>query len=178
MAAATVTSFVRHTVRDLAMQVADPAELLRRLDVAMARDVTEKFCSLVVARISRDDAGDGWRIVGSIGGHPLPLVRHRDGSVSELGTPGSLVGLCSDPAFVTFEHVLHDDVVLFYTDGVIEAQSETDLFGEQRLVTLLSDGEHDASALVEDLVRTVLSFQDGDARDDVAVLAIQRAVRR
>ncbi len=175
--AATVTAFVRHTVRDLAMQVSDPAELLRRLDVAVASDVTEKFCSLVVARISRDDLTNGWSIVGSVGGHPLPLVRHPDGSVSELGTPGSLVGLFADPVFVTFEHLLHDDVVLFYTDGVIEAQSETELFGEQRLVTLLSEGEHDAFALTEDVVRTVLSFQKGDARDDVAVLAVQRTVR-
>ena len=178
VAAATVTAFVRHTVRDLAMQVSDPAELLRRLDVAVAGEVTEKFCSLVLARVSRDDADDSWRIVGSIGAHPLPLVRHRDGGVSELGTPGSLIGLFSRPAFVTFEHALHDDVVVFYTDGVIEAQSETELFGEQRLATLLSDGEHDASRLVEDVMRSVLSFQGGDARDDVAVLAIQRSVRR
>ena len=178
VSAATVSAFVRHTVRALAMQVSDPAELLRRLDVAVAQDVTEKFCSLVVARLSRDDGIDGWRIVGSLGGHPLPLVRHPDGSVSELGTPGSLVGLSADPVFVTFEHALHDDVVLFYTDGVIEAHGESELFGEERLATLLSDGQHDASLLIEDVVRTVLTFQDGDARDDIAVLAVQRAGRR
>ena len=33
----------------------------------------------------------------SSGGHPLPLVLHSDGSVEQLGTPGTLLGVESEP---------------------------------------------------------------------------------
>ena len=49
--AATVTAFVRHTVRALAMRVHDPAELLHALDRLVAAHPSERFCTLVVARL-------------------------------------------------------------------------------------------------------------------------------
>ena len=170
--AATVTSFVRHTVRDLAMQVRDPDVLLARLDRAVATQPSEKFCTVVVARLSRE--GDDWTMVGSAGGHPLPLVRQENGAVAELGTPGSLIGLLSDPTFTPFHHVLSDDVVLFYTDGVVEARRQRELYGEERLARLMAETPPDVGLLTEAVVEAVLAYQDGVAHDDIAVLAVQR----
>ncbi len=172
VAAATVTTFVRHTVRDLAMQVRDPAELLSRLDRALAENPTERFCTLVIARLSRE--GGEWTLVGSAGGHPLPLVRRADGTVAELGAPGSLVGVLTDPTFTAFTHVLSDDVLVFYTDGVVEARRQQELYGEDRLACLVAETPADVGLLTDAIVESVLTYQDGNAIDDIAVLAVQR----
>ena len=172
VAAALVTAFVRHTIRDLAIRVPDPAELLAELNRALLAHDTERFCTVVVLRLSHD-AGD-WSICGSVGGHPLPVLRHTDGSVEELGSHGSLVGVISEPTFRTFEHTLGDDLLMLYTDGVIEARRERELYGMERLAPLVAATEHDPAALTMAVVGSVLDFQEGDPRDDIAVLTLGR----
>jgi sigma-B regulation protein RsbU (phosphoserine phosphatase) len=173
VAAATVTAFVRHTIRALAMQFRDPSDLLVQLNRAVLAADTDRFCTVVVVRLVDD--GAGWSLTGSIGGHPLPLVRRPDGSVAELGTHGSLVGVIDAPTFSTFEHDLGDDLLLLYTDGVTEARRDRTLFGLEGLLPLVSASEHDPAAVTTAVVEAVLDFQDGDPRDDIAVLTLGRA---
>jgi sigma-B regulation protein RsbU (phosphoserine phosphatase) len=173
VAAATVTTFVRHTIRDLAMRFRDPSDVLRELNGAVLAHDTDRFCTLVVVRLVDD--GAGWSLTGSIGGHPRPLVRRTDGSVEELGAHGSLVGVISAPTFSTFEHRLGDDLLLLYTDGVVEARRDRAFFGLEGLVPLVAGTDHDPSAVTAAVVDAVLDFQDGDPRDDIAVLALARA---
>jgi sigma-B regulation protein RsbU (phosphoserine phosphatase) len=176
VAAATVTAFVRHTIRDLAMRFRDPSELLEHLNRAMLDHDTDRFCTLVVARLV--DADGDWLITGSVGGHPLPVVRRTDGSVAELGTHGSLVGVIAAPTFGTFEHRLGDDVLILYTDGVIEARRGREFFGPEGLLPLVAATRHDPGAITTAVVEAVLDFQSGDARDDIAVLTLARAGSR
>jgi sigma-B regulation protein RsbU (phosphoserine phosphatase) len=176
VAAATDTAFVRHTVRALAMQVRDPSDLLRELNRAVLAHETDRFCTVVVVRLC-EDHGD-WSVTGSVGGHPLPLVRHPDGTVAEIGTHGSLVGVIDAPTFSTFEHRLGEDLLLLYTDGVIEARRGREFFGLEALLPLVADSEHDPSAVTTAVVEAVLDFQEGDARDDIAVLTLGRAGNR
>ena len=112
VAAATVTSFVRHIVRDLAMRQPDPAALLLELNQALLDHPTDKFCTIVVVRLIRRD-GD-WQLRASAGGHPLPLLRKSDGTTVELGMHGPLVGVITEPSYATFEHVLGDDIVVLF----------------------------------------------------------------
>jgi sigma-B regulation protein RsbU (phosphoserine phosphatase) len=176
VAAAMDTAFVRHTIRALAMQIRDPSDLLRELNRAVLAHDTERFCTVVVVRLV-DDGGD-WSVTGSVGGHPLPLLRHPDGTVVEVGTHGSLVGVIEAPSFSTFEHRLGDDLLVLYTDGVIEARHEREFFGLEGLLPLVATTEHDPSAVTTTVVEAVLEFQDGDARDDIAVLTLGRAGNR
>ena len=175
VAAAVVTTFVRHTVRDLAMQEPDPARLLALLDEALTAHPTDRFCTLVVARLTRE--GDDWVLVGSAGGHPLPLVRRPDGTTTELGRHGSLVGILPRPSFESFRHVLSDDMLVFFTDGVVEARRDRVLYGDERLAELVAGGPDDVHRLTEAIVESVLTYQDGIAEDDIAVLAVRRSRR-
>jgi sigma-B regulation protein RsbU (phosphoserine phosphatase) len=174
VSAAMVTAFVRHTVRELAMQVPDPVELLRRLDRALAHHDTERFCTLVLARLDFD--GERWTMTGSAGGHPLPLLRQADGTVSELGAPGSLLGILTEPVFRPFSRVLTDELVVMYTDGVVEARRGGELYGDRRLIALVADSQPDVEVVTTRVIADVLDFQAGDANDDIAVLALQVAV--
>jgi sigma-B regulation protein RsbU (phosphoserine phosphatase) len=169
--AATVTSFIRHALRDLAMQIADPAELLHALDRAMRAAASEKFCTAVVLRLTETE--DGWAVSGAVGGHPLPLLGTRDGTVTELGRPGSLIGLLDDPHYSTFTHrLVAGEFVTVFTDGVTEAQRGPDLLGDRALHDLVRAASQDPSTVSEGLVRAAVAFQAGHPRDDIAVLTL------
>ncbi|WSA22512.1 serine/threonine-protein phosphatase [Streptosporangium subroseum] len=68
------------------------------------------------------------------------------------------------------------EVLLFYNDGVTEARRPADgeLFGEERLHTLLADcAGLDAAAVVERISETVLAYCAHDSVDDIALLALR-----
>lgn len=168
ISAATVTSFVRYTVRALAIDNPDPGELLRHLDQAMSIDATEHYCTLVLARLTR--SGPHWDVELALAGHPPALVRSRDGRVAELGAPGTPVGLVEEPSFTTVRHVLRDETVTFYTDGVTEARGAGGLYGEARLHDLVARLPHDAHAITDAIGREAVSYQDGRVSDDIAIV--------
>jgi sigma-B regulation protein RsbU (phosphoserine phosphatase) len=167
--AATVTSFVRYTVRALAIDHPDPGELLHHLDRAMAAHRTDHYCTLVLAVLSRSEAR--WSVRLALAGHPPALVRHRDGRVAELGTFGSPVGLVEKPRFTTVHHDLGEETVTLYTDGVTEARGSDGLYGEARLHRLLGDLPGDPDVLAERVAQEALRYQGGVASDDIAIVA-------
>ncbi|WP_134767979.1 SpoIIE family protein phosphatase [Nocardioides sp. 1609] len=169
--AAAVTAFIRHAVRDLAMQVADPADLLHALDRALHARPTERFCSAVLLRLTEDDAG--WSIAGAAGGHPLPILGRRDGTLVDLGRPGSLVGLLDDPLFTTFTHRLApDEFVTLLTDGVTEARRGRELFGEDAVRDVVRSRASDPDGVSAAVVAAVVDYQAGLPHDDIAVLTL------
>ncbi|WP_229053433.1 PP2C family protein-serine/threonine phosphatase [Aeromicrobium sp. Leaf350] len=166
--AATVTSFVRYTVRALAFDHPDPADLLHHLDRAMHLDGTDHYCTVVLARLTR--TATGWTVCLSLAGHPPALVRGTDGRVIELGVIGTPVGLIDEPSFTTVHHDLRDESVTFYTDGVTEARGPAGLFGETRLHDLLAELPHDPQVIAEQFAHEALRHQGGVAADDIAVV--------
>ncbi|MCW2765503.1 MAG: histidine kinase [Nocardioides sp.] len=174
--AATVTTFVRHTVRALAMRCSDPGELLGQLDTALSLYPTDRFCTVVVLRLER--GSNHWVLTGSAGGHPLPLLRDARGEVRELGCPGPLIGVLRHVVFTTFQHVLRPgETLTLFTDGVTEARRESELYGAERLVDLLTRSDPDPAVITATIVDEVLRFQDGNPRDDIAVVTIAAQAR-
>jgi sigma-B regulation protein RsbU (phosphoserine phosphatase) len=168
--AAVITSFVRHTLRSLAIAHPDPSDLLRALDTAMRTHGTDHHCTVVAVRLERTDTR--WTLALSLAGHPPALVRRPNGHAYELGLPGTPAGLMSDPHFHTVRHELGDEVVTLYTDGVTEARSSTgELFGDDRLAEVLAGIRHDPHAIVEGVVRAALAWQADEASDDIAVVS-------
>jgi serine phosphatase RsbU (regulator of sigma subunit) len=71
-------------------------------------------------------------------------------------------------------------VLVLYTDGVSEARrADGAFFDEENIRRIIGSAPQDASAdaIADGLVAAALSFQDDDARDDIAVLAV-RAIGR
>jgi serine phosphatase RsbU (regulator of sigma subunit) len=69
------------------------------------------------------------------------------------------------------------DVLLLYTDGVTEAGARDAPFGEQGLVALLSSlAGREPQEVVDAVEQAVVGAQEGQPRDDVALLAV--ALRR
>jgi Stage II sporulation protein E (SpoIIE) len=61
---------------------------------------------------------------------------------------------------------------MLYTDGVIEARRDGELFGEKRLETLVKRSRVSPQRLPQLNLDQVLAFSQNTLRDDVAVLAL------
>jgi sigma-B regulation protein RsbU (phosphoserine phosphatase) len=170
--AAVVTAFVRHTVRALAVQWDDPSQIVRELNTAMLAHGTDRFCTVVVLRLLRDD--DRWLVAISSGGHPLPLLIGASGFVTEVGAPGSLIGVLSVPQLEDDRVTMTiGDSLVAYTDGVTEARGVDGMFGVERLLQVVSGGVTSAAATTATVLDRVLEFQSRDARDDIAIVTLR-----
>ncbi|MGA8848192.1 MAG: PP2C family protein-serine/threonine phosphatase, partial [Nocardioides sp.] len=170
--AAVVTALVRYTVRALAVGNPQPSRLLHQLNEALIHDVSDRFCTVVVARLERD--GRGWRVELSVGGHPAPVMLPADGRAYRLAAAGPLLGVIDDADYGDHDFYLGPgDTLLLYTDGITEASGAAGFFGDERLLDVVDSGfGHGADAVVTRVLDEVLAFQDGVARDDIALVAL------
>ncbi|MFD0903660.1 PP2C family protein-serine/threonine phosphatase [Actinomadura sediminis] len=174
--AAVVTGLARHTVRAVAAESPRAADVLRRLNDAVLRYESERFCTAVYAVVEERPDGRPPRVTIALGGHPHPLRVTRDGAVAAFGRPGDLIGVLDEPR-VTGEPVELDpgEALLFYTDGVTEARGDgTGFFEEERLADLLARVRGlDAQGIADRVAEAVVAFQGGSPRDDIAVVALK-----
>jgi Serine phosphatase RsbU, regulator of sigma subunit len=65
------------------------------------------------------------------------------------------------------------EAMLLYTDGVTEAWDENEIFGDARLIEVLKGcAGLDPKSIIEKVEGAVLDF-GGEARDDIALLALR-----
>ena len=115
------------------------------------------------------------RVTVACGGHPLPFLVRADGSVDTCGRAGTLLGCFPEPAL--HEEVLDmhpGDAVVLYTDGVTEARKGSNVMGEAGLrAALVRAAGGSASEIADAIEQAALDFQDGDARDDIAIVVLK-----
>ena len=170
--AAVVTALVRYTLRAAAVQHAAPSAALAVLNEVLMRHETDRFCTVAMVRLRQEP--EGWHAVVACGGHPLPLLRRADGSVSTAGVRGTLLGVMAAARTTDTEVRLGPgDALLVLTDGVPEARHDDEFFGDDRVGSVLAAAGGSAAATVDELLRQVLEFQDGSPRDDIAIVAVR-----
>jgi serine phosphatase RsbU (regulator of sigma subunit)/PAS domain-containing protein len=175
-AAAAITSLARYTMRTAAMYERSPAQVLARLNDALAVDPERRqLCTAVCARV--EPAGDG-TVVATVarGGHPPPYLVSGGGGARDVGTPGPLLGAFEDSTWDEQVVVVRPgDALVFYTDGVTDTRGEGgELFGQDRLAALLDSATAlEADALASRIDGAVQAFERGQQRDDVAMLVVR-----
>jgi sigma-B regulation protein RsbU (phosphoserine phosphatase) len=93
--------------------------------------------------------------------------------VSQVGTTGTLVGVLSEVRLTDTTVLLAPgDLLVTYTDGVTEGRHGSDFFGEPRLHCSVLAHRGDLSP-ADGILGDVLDFQEGSARDDIAVVAVR-----
>jgi hypothetical protein len=111
-------------------------------------------------------------------GHPVPLLV-RDHAASPLGDPPPMLpfGLEGRPGDITTVQLQPGDIVLFYSDGVIEARpQEGEVFGMERFVDMAGrhgDPETDTFLLVRHVLDAVKEHSRGVLRDDATLVAVR-----
>ena len=173
--AAALTALARYTIRTAAMADRSPSEILALLNDAILRQRSDKrFCTVTYAQMEQR-RGSILMSVAS-GGHPLPYVMRADGSVEQVGRWGTLLGVVPDPELTDVEvELLPGDTVVLYTDGVIEARSDSEgMFGPGRLAELLEAcAGRDPDTVAQTIEDAVVELQQGDPKDDIAILALR-----
>ena len=132
------------------------------------------------------DLAEGAMTFARAGHTPLMyLPGSNAGSEVQILTPsGIVVGLRIPGATEKFAELLEEDrvglsrgdVVVLYTDGLAEARSGEQLFGEDRVAnTLRRDPGVSPDVLCKVLLEAARDFATEPISDDIAILAIKRA---
>lgn len=173
--AAAVTGLARHTIQALARAGFPVAATLERLNTAILDEGPRaRFLTLLCGTLQVEGGQVRLDLVNA--GHPPPFVVDPHGSVRELGTPQTLLGVVDHVAYVAESHVLaRDDLLVGVTDGVLERRDGDTMLGEGALFAeeLAQTGHLSAQAVAERIRRLVADFTDAPQHDDMAVLAIR-----
>jgi sigma-B regulation protein RsbU (phosphoserine phosphatase) len=168
--AAATTALARYTIRAAAMRSGEPAEVLRVLNEALHRDDPERFCTAAVCVI---ETGLPGRLSVCSGGHLPPLLR-RGQEVKMLEASGTLLGPFPEwqGSMVTTE-LVRGDLLLLYSDGLVEARRGQEQFGLGRLVEAVAATVGlGPDPTVQAVAEAAWQFSTGSS-DDVAILAYQ-----
>ncbi|HVL95789.1 MAG TPA: SpoIIE family protein phosphatase [Solirubrobacteraceae bacterium] len=176
--AAALTALTRHTLRAGALRESSPKANLRLLNEALlaSRDeLMSRFATVIYARVCRDPGGAGAVVTVSTGGHLPPLVVRANGELEAVDLRGTLLGAVEDVELDDLDvQLAPGDLMLLYTDGVTEVRPREPRYGERLLKRVLL--EH-ADANAQELVRAVedaaVAAQEGEPRDDIALIAIR-----
>jgi serine phosphatase RsbU (regulator of sigma subunit) len=168
-----ITAFqAKYLLRVFLRQYRDPAQALEELNTQMAAmGRTEEFISLCV--IVFDTEAGTLRFASA--GHPAVWIWH-EREVSPLRATGPLLMLAPNASYISREIRLDpNDLCLLYTDGLAEARSGDQLFGEDRVAAQLRrDPGVTPDVLCKSLLEAARDFSSGPITDDVAILAIRR----
>ncbi len=180
MSAALFMTMVHALARHLAQTAAGPADLLARLNDAIARDNPNfQFVTMVAGFY---DAATGC-VTLAHGGHPPVLLRRRDGTTEELTHRGApLLGM--QPGLRKSEEAVIQlgpgDAIFLYTDGVTESpglHNVDELFGPRRLADTIR-GMSPSASMPEwtGAIRgAVAAFSGAESMaDDITLLVLRR----
>ena len=169
----SITAFqVKYLLRVFLTQYRDPALAIEELNVVRsAQGRPEDLVSLCT--VVFDQAAATLRFASA--GHPPAWVWH-DGEVRSLRATGPLLTLDPNGSYFSREIDLDPgDVLLLYTDGLTEARSGDQLFGEERVAQVLRrDPGEELNGLCKGLLEAARDFASEPLSDDVAILAIRR----
>jgi serine phosphatase RsbU (regulator of sigma subunit) len=170
--AAALTALARHTLHTAGVLTGDPLAALSVLNDRLREREPIPLCSAVVI-VLEDPPSDSAEAYAVAAGHPLPLLV-RGTEVIETTGPGPLLGALEVPDWVTSQVELRPgDQLVVYTDGVTDARSGDELFGEERLRSKIAGSGHPEAA-VERIERALTAFAGEAATDDAALVAIMR----
>jgi serine phosphatase RsbU (regulator of sigma subunit) len=165
-------AMAKFVFRSLAREHPEPADFLAAAnDVVVGEIATGKFITMAYVVVD----GERGEIACGSAGHPPPRLV-LPGGVRGLGTPGLVLGVDGGQRYEEMRAELPPGASLvLYTDGVVEARSNGELYGVDRLDALLARRRDlSARALAEAVTEEARSFAGGELSDDLAVVVIRR----
>ncbi len=172
--AAVLTSLVKSTIRSRATeQDKTPAEAIEAANTVLFRSSPpDVFATVFFGVLNREDG----RLVYCNAGHTTGILVSTGRKLVQVQANSPLVGAFEEGRFQDSEQrLVKDDLLFLYTDGLIEARRDRELFGEERLFEVLAAGDlRDPSDAVSKVLDKVLAFSRGQLSDDLAILALRR----
>jgi serine phosphatase RsbU (regulator of sigma subunit) len=171
--AAADMAMAKFVFRSLAREHPEPADFLAAANEVVVGEVgPAKFITMAYLVV---DPATG-AVACGCAGHPSPRVVGPDGNVTALATGGLALGIDPGQSYDELRAEMPPGgTLVLYTDGVVEARRDGDIYGEERLDALLAQrASLPAARLARAVVDDCRAFAGGDLADDCAVVAIRR----
>jgi len=171
--AAADMAMAKFVFRSLAREHPEPSDFLQAAnDVIVGEIAPGKFITMVYVVI--DPRTGEVAVAGA--GHPAPRIVRSDGTLEPLDAHGLVLGIERGQSYEEVHgRLATGDAVVLYTDGVLEARRNGELYGFERLDAALAAG---AGRAPETVARAVLddcrAFAQGELADDCAIVVVRR----
>jgi len=169
--AALLMSNVQASVRALAATFS-PAELAASLNHSVRRNTTAgRFVTFFYSELNTRARS----LAYTNAGHCPPVLVRSSGQVERLEAGGAVLGVFKDWPYEQGTIQLDSgDRLLFFTDGITEAESDREeQFGEDRLIELARALRHRRAPEIKDQILDAVSrFCGGRAEDDITLLVL------
>ncbi|MDX6411841.1 MAG: hypothetical protein QOE91_1357, partial [Gaiellaceae bacterium] len=166
-------AMAKFVFRSLAREHPDPGDFLSSAnDVVVGEIAAGKFITMTYFTIDPRTGG----VVAASAGHPAPLIVSADGRVTPLDVGGLALGVENGQEYGEDSAQLSPgDAVVVFTDGVVEARRDGELYGHERLAEVLAAARTLPPAeIARAVVDACRAFAGGELGDDCAVVVIKR----
>ena len=172
IAAALLMSNLQATVRSLAAQNLDPAELTERVNRLIGENTApDRFITFFYAVFDAQDR----RMLYTNAGHNAPMVMRRDGSVRRLSCGGQALSISAGQCYEQEEIVLTEgDRLILFTDGITETTDRHgEEFGETRLLEILQENRALGAAKIQkNVLGRIAEFNGRNFQDDATLTVL------
>ena len=171
--AAADMAMAKFTFRSLAREHSAPGDFLQSANEVVVGEIAPgKFITLVYVLID----GTTGELAAAGAGHPPPRLVAPDGSVTGLDARGLVLGIEPDQHYEEVRASLAvGGAVVLYTDGVLEARCEGELYGLERLDRVLAERRDlPPGELAQFVLDDCRAFARGELADDCAVVVVKR----
>jgi serine phosphatase RsbU (regulator of sigma subunit) len=171
--AAADMAMAKFTFRSLAREHPEPGDFLQSTNEVVVGEIAPgKFITLVYVVID----GTKGELSAAGAGHPPPRIVGVDGTVTGLDVNGLVLGI--EPS-QEYEEVCASleigAAVVLYTDGVLEARRDGELYGVERLDRILArERRRPAGQIARAVLDDCRAFSRGELADDCAVVVVKR----
>lgn len=174
--AAVFMGSARNLIRSERPMMKSPAAFIKKINSKIFEDSESgMFITLFYAYVDVEEK----RVTFVSAGHnPQLLLNSKTGSWQSLKGKGRALGLLPDTEYeeqtIPFDR---DDMLVLFTDGVVESLGGEDLDilrGEERLVTILMNSPENLEDIIQELdILRIKSPLDDDLKDDFTLLLVR-----
>ncbi len=170
--AALIAAMIKVAMQSVHSCADDPAEVLRRLNRALSRQLRDQFVTAAYLWLDTEAR----KALYSAAGHP-PLLRWRKGDLTRIESNGIVFGVMPEPDYPVCDMPIHPgDRFLLYTDGVIEPESaDGESFGDHKLEQVVHQYQsRPPSELLDRLLSEIRLWQPASMaqQDDITLIFI------
>jgi sigma-B regulation protein RsbU (phosphoserine phosphatase) len=174
--AALYMAIAKGALESEARDTLSAAEVLGRVNEVLASDFssTDMFATFVFARF----LPDARRMIWSNAGHNPPLLLRANGEISWLKPCGPALGIVEGARWRDLEsRFAPGDVLLLYTDGLVEARDGNDaFFGADRLIEAARRPAGSAARIRENVLEALAHHVAATPAGDDVTLLVARGV--
>jgi len=171
--AAADMAMAKFVFRSLAREHPEPSDFLQAAnDVIVGEIAPGKFITMVYVVI--DPRTGELAVAGA--GHPAPRILRSNHALESLDARGLVLGIERGQLYEDVRGRLDvGDGVVLYTDGVLEARRNGELYGFERLdAALVGEAERPPEHVARAVLDDCRAFAQGELADDCAIVVVRR----